>query len=622
MGLESPSCCSVKQMLLMDITPLFPESLVWFTTDGLPLSFKYILHTIKQSHDLEIIYWYQSYVFKTIMKLIFTEIRQLYKLNNQIPVDIIEVFKKFYKEVLIDLNAIPHNLNDCFYYLMKIKKKELFSEKKPLVLSIDIYVSSLKNIDLGQYSNSSQSTFETLLTLNQIILLLIDKHDHFKCFIRIFNFLYHESDKYYMPLKPFTEESEVFIKFQKKVKRDMDMEQLVIEKNTNLAEIRNPKQLNHGISLNNEECDNFIGLYQLCVEAFFNLNFAISEVDDAESYYWEAGSNLKKVKYFLVSHFNHPYTGSLYNLASIIDILGINLFREHKLYDIKRILFMFVNTINRYSLEFCRPPKHNFLLFNHMTLLHQNSEIKEGNLSQSYIMTMSENPLITDGLKRFFEVYRSHSSILEQHKNIIQCKWKGEKLSIGDIYKDITFGVTSSYYLYEFCDVYFKTALALVYFQIGRFGKHRDSKIPNYICDGYKVLFDPSFMDYFPKRYLSIVSNINIFAKIQLKRKCQELKSLDLEVQQLAMRKLKKIIIKQLSEYGVFINFLAADEDEMDFPRSVKTICNHIWYTVYSAFKAILRLQAITHANVYVADLNFRLPNFCFQILSILQSQI
>lgn len=134
--------------------------------------------------------------------------------------------------------------------------------------------------------------------------------------------------------------------------------------------------------------------------------------------------------------------------------------------------------LNFFSLKFSNPPEYNFLFFNNTKIPHfgpiQDVERKIDNALSNMITRSNKKTenYIEKSINHFniFDtLFNKKSSYFVSDKmsynNVVQINWKGEKKQIWDIYSNITWSISSPFYLLAFYDVFYKFAIAVIFYE-------------------------------------------------------------------------------------------------------------------------------------------------------------
>lgn len=383
--LEAQKSCSVKQMLMLDIIPRQFMAIKWETKHG-RISVEHVMRKIKESTDNELIFWYQTFMFDTIMKVIFTKTQNHCIKHSKISDTVVDIFKTIYKGVFLDVTNIPTSIIECLSLILPKNDQEKKSYVKKFLsnfISFKTYdprmlekimtcIHLFQNIILETYSNTIQIAAENVdsvndISLEELVLHLNKNIDDFVCFIRIFDFFLGENNKMY--------NASILMKSETVQLFERDL--FIYEKSLNTEE--DPKylaaedQIAKNELLNHKRCSYFGFLYQICVDTIIILNMAISENQDEELknfYYLQALLNLREVnssllKLIKIDSWNFHYFKMVYSVIPYIELLEEYHFPQD-FKDIRRTVLIIMTEFNSYSIEFCYPPEFNFLLFNNI----------------------------------------------------------------------------------------------------------------------------------------------------------------------------------------------------------------------------------------------------------------
>lgn len=632
MRLLSAYHCSARQMLYLEIVPLFFGGAVWLTEHD-RVSVDRVRSKIEQTHDLEIITWYQKNLFNTIMKLLFTQAYKLFAKMKFFPDNVMSCFKKLYSEVIIGVPRAPPALKKCLEYITNLSEAERRHNSGVYVTvlhKIDTYTSTLDEIVLA---TDTTPIYDTKSILDRLTYELGSPRSNFTCFVRLLPFLYNEDNKYYLPFATAVNDSETITMFIEGLR---DNVQSNYERNDYRVDLTNDN--NDQMELYEDGCEYIIGLYQLCFEAFLTVNLALSEyLDGEESYCQDISFYLNRVVEFLASHHQTSFFKSLYNaVIPLVEILGKPLFINRHLVDVKRVVFVLMTELNKCSFRFCKLPKYDYMLFKNImfdkvgqytdTCEDMTFNLYYSNVSEPFVQSVSKN------LKEFYKAFDIRKTFFERYKYRIKFYWKDEQLDIVEIHKHITYGVRSYFYLYAFFDYYFKVSIAIIYFElkfilniIPQTFVHENVErrtFTNEICDGFRNIFGDLLVESFPGYFNDILIDINKYANIVLVYYCaanDDMRPLGF----FQLLEIEKRLNDQFDELRVVLDFDKPEPSVNFTPKVVRNkteptklkrlikICHGIWYAVYFVKVASQRSASVVYSNPKILIMAPKLPYFC-----------
>lgn len=575
--LESSKSCNVKQMLLLNKIPIKIDNVKWNTPYGKVLVID-VVERIKKLHDLEIIFWYQKLMLKTIMKILFGETHKYFQIHKKFSESILNDFEIIYSMVLLDIINLPiDGLIQCFTLLLS-NRDRIYTENDPLVLTIVKYLESLDEIDLGtdlisdiiisDLNDDNRLSNKTNLEkyIDRIILIVED----FKCFFRLNEFLQNEhNNSYYTPY------TKSFVKIKRFVKNILidSISSRNLNPNVEMEKIRmNLKNdLSDEINIMIDDGCNYIGtLYNLCFETFVVINKAFAECQENKilKYLGEAKYLCENIWKFLMDFFNtfhweRSIFKIVYTVTPLIESIMYRfdqIFRNEYFKDLIRLISVVMNVFNEYAIEFCSNlSKYNYLFFNNINftevgkpMFHFEKNIKKSliNFKSGFFKRNASHIFIK--LKGLYEIHYKFFFInLSMYNKIIKLKWKGEIYNIEDIYKYIMSAVLNPSYYYAINDFYLKYYIAAVYYEIIQIKNVTSSKknCKIFFKEIHSILIEFSF----PKYFDNIIVSFNKYLNILKYNFCFD-KGNNNNIEE---QEVRNKIHNQLKEIGVYI------EDEL-----------------------------------------------------------
>lgn len=624
-NLESPILkdCTVKQMLLENIvmTSCVVDKISceiynseWNTNHGL-ISVKDVFEKIQQSSfNLEVLFWYQELILKTIAKLICSKVIYLFDTNDHTNIaksmeTVIDAFQKIHLEVLSKFSGLSIFLTDLF--ALFASKYEYEFDRNNFYTKVNNYLDSLKEIHLK--TDSSKIThkykmYDLNLILNGIGILddedskstndyeKVDElssslkdfmnnmtkyiHD-LKCFFQIYSLASTEHNKYYMP----------FIKNPKKInsfvqslilsnQRNEETNHFIEKYKQSILPTWNIKQFDDKINtpdrqfnhLFNDECKFVIALYHYCLEAIISLNNgSIEFLDSKDIYYSEARQILIVIKkylidvnYSIIEYWNHPIFKIAYHLVPSIETVVELFFKDNKLSDIIRLLYVIMTELNKHGVEFCNPPEYNFGLFNNLNLnlsmaqLSEEIEISLNNMKSIYEKQNGKHEFFN--LNCLYDMFVKKQTDFNIYGNIIKFYWKGEKKNIDFIYRNISLAIVHPIYLYEFFDINFKHFIGALYYEIYDFYRYlyqqknkASFKKVNLTkdCNKFKAIVTKNIFEgnQFPNHFNNLIMDFTQYLSLIYKHFCVVERNQLIEIEEI-----KEKIDNQLLQFGIFVN--------------------------------------------------------------------
>lgn len=600
--LEPLDRCNIKQILLIDIIAWLNSMAKWKTIYG-NILIKDVSERIQNTYDLDIIFWYNELIFKTIMKLLFSRILEYFKLRKQFSNILMDDIEMIYSSIMLsDFTNLPSGLIQCFTLILS-KREHKYSQNDELVIRITNYLNLLHEIDLvtdlnvkpkekiNLHSNSRSNGDEhddelynksdLKKIINQIIFIIKD----FECFIRLYEFLLSQyNNTYYIP----------FMKNYVKIK--LFMQNIILESNASKyensdtelmaikADLKNCQSYEKCL-LTDEGCKYIKALYGLCFETIVALNTMVCEniYEEKHIYYNEAKDIFTYIKVYLMNFFNtsywdRPIFTMIYNVIPIFENImrrfkqiSYEIFVEDPYYEILRLMNVIMTVFNEYGLKFCsNPSKYNYLLFNNINFnmigrpmmwipadIEQSlNKMKEQSYTRFAVHEFSK-------LEHFYnEYYIINSTYAAIYKNIILLKWKGERLDIVEIHKYIFNAVLSPFYWYAINDLYLKFYIAVMFYEINELYKVNDVIKSKSECETFFSKIKTMILgNKFPQHLNKIIVNfyklikflrVNICDEKSKNKKRENNKEKEMEENKISI--IRKKINNQLTDNGIFVD--------------------------------------------------------------------
>jgi len=123
MKLESNRKCNINSILLLNILNWNIGFVSWKTDYGI-IQVEDVLREIEKTHNLDIIFWYQTNIFNTIIKYLISITLKLYVAQFEFSSNLVKSMKEIYTK-LCYLGNLPYNFLKCcnlFLYIWKKKK--------------------------------------------------------------------------------------------------------------------------------------------------------------------------------------------------------------------------------------------------------------------------------------------------------------------------------------------------------------------------------------------------------------------------------------------------------------------------------------------------------------------
>jgi hypothetical protein len=452
-NLETLYECDIEQIMLSSFFSSSIKGAEWDTGDGKVL-IEYVYQEVEKSIDLEIVFWYQELIFKTIMKLVFSIIMRHLKNIEWLSIDTLNDFKYVQSEILSINTNLPANLTYSFEEF--ILNQNLFNRNQ-MINEIETYLISLNDITVD---------CERFATLAVLVSHIKSINKDFRCFFRLLEFLRNQYNLYYIP---FRNNMIKIQSFMHKIKPESNEKWLTSEQAQRLRADESTRK-----ALDSVKCNFVISLYHYCFEATITINYALTGylTNNREQYYTEAGNMLSYVKQIAIDLINKswdlPLFKMLYSIVPLLETYLQTTLDDNYAENLKRLVHVIMAELNKYGIAFCKPPDYNFLLFNNVNFdkIGKLSTQVNKDIKTSMDVLQSDNIKHKHtGLKTLYKTVDDRSADLAVYDKIIKLKWKGGEFNITNVYKHITSGILNSLYLYAFYDLCFKFSVAAIFYE-------------------------------------------------------------------------------------------------------------------------------------------------------------
>lgn len=499
-----------------------------------------LLFEVKKSYSVEVLFYYHETVSNIIMKLVFTKIMSVMSESmDSLPIYIIENISQIYDKLTkVHYTNFPANMVSGF----EILKKYCALQFDKLVENVFTnYIASLGSITFTDVIDKNMDTIEeldNLKYLKSILILILKNLDDFKCVDIYFKGLRYEHGRYY---KPFVEHTNVFFPISYIVK-------------------------------NNEVCDFLLSIYSICFQAFrfFNRDEDYtsdkfhSYINDANlSRGWRAIMLIKNYLLIIIKRKVNDLSilTIAYNTVTLLENLHEQVVKV-SIVVLQRILTVIMTEVNRYALKCCAWPKFNYLLYNNVNFIH----FGDGDLIKRSILNFFKKKVkkfeVEDfdfdkidlnnyayfNVQFFYDMFIRNSEVLRHYRNRIMIYWNGKPQIIQDIYQEATEMVFLNYcYVYALYDVYFKSLIAIVYYEMSVIMNKNNFKS---LKDGFLKLFNTvkNFRyQYFPRELMYFILDIINLLNFPL----SPINKTENVLNEISNR--RKDINKQLKKYGIVI---------------------------------------------------------------------
>jgi len=375
---------------------------------------------------------------------------------------------------------LPSKLIKCFKDLDSnlLKKVNVGEMNSALDDYIKLNVFEKKDSKAFEFPNDNIELYEepSMCTIEEYIDNIIKYKEEFECFIKLYEYLSNEYNKYYI------------IDFKKPNKLFDIGYQNIISKKQN-----EPGHGNLNIDLDGKLCNHVKNIFHYCFESILILSIDMNrESDKIPKVIEHVKANIERIKNYL-SNLTHAYKKSfLYKIT--LNLISVNQLTDEWLWNpdnystnITRFLHMIINALTEYVLEFCRPLKYDFILFkkNEFALAEFNSNVL---MNPDELLTICEKQ--HNDFKELFRNYLKTTKFMTDIKENITLSWKGEKKTIKDIYSNIESSISSPMFMFAFYDILYKFYIGTVlyYITVNRksiLTSSTNSKVIQHVLDAY-----------------------------------------------------------------------------------------------------------------------------------------
>jgi len=281
-------------------------------------------------------------------------------------------------------------------------------------------------------------------------------------------------------------------------------------------------------------------------------------------------------------------------IIPLIEILSNDLTENIDYYGSKRLVYVMMTALNKYTLEYCNPPQYNFLLFNNYNfdIIGQLPKIKSNLID----MTNQEMLSSSSEILKFYKLFISQVDIFESFKNI-NFTWKGETKNISELYLNVTSIVVSPYHIYDFFNLIFKFIAAALYYELQMQESillNNKGKIAENICQLLKILYELLFNTSFLKNEIYIFNLIKDYLQM-LKHTC------DNEIDGTHENYIHSQIKDHLKNKGVIINFHTEGNEPIQYTEDSYNKDSTEHFNAIGRFRSLLLL--LSSVQSYFFDL-------------------
>lgn len=583
LNLKKYKNCNTNQMLLLKVITEMNGKFEWKIL-GEIIKVSTIIEIILLTEDLSKLFWYQKYVFNTLMTLLLEKIQVHYSSQSTISKDVWNMINNLISSMkLLEIVNLQPNLHK-FLSLLKSNNENIISHD--FLNEVNGYIMSSPIVIIDNDSNIS----DFLDYINNFI-------DDIICFAQIFKHLsYKFNDIIYDDQKEsFTDKIKIFeqeimnTKYKTTTKHEMNI--VLEEENNSLANIVTPNLHEYNI----KGCQLFTNLYHYFYKCIIDLNRASSEdkgtykKENKYNYYPGIKNNLitvfQKIKELLPGYQLFPHLKTILNIVPHIELREELLFTEYYHNELTRTIYALMTELNTYGIEYCTPPYYNFLLFNNINfdVIPQLKNIK--NLIEEPVNSLKNTNSILFLTDDWYKnILRPITKIMERleefrfYDKIIEQNWKGEKITLVYLYdrlKNTTLSSSNALAVLEFSLKFF---FAMLFYEIDINSTKND--ILNNETFVKEILEHLDNRD-FPKKYKSIKADISYY--ISHNNDANE------------KNKMKNNILNGLNNVGVFIKY---PEPTIPF-NNTKTSSSGPSQNIQNFFEDIIYLLNYLNEAIY-----------------------
>lgn len=533
---------------------------------------------VQTARDLEVIYWYQKFVLRIIMKLLCENIRLFlgsYDADQVIPSTVGKPFRRISAQFFSEPIGTPAGIIDCFE-LFASKTKLSSHEVHFVNEQISLYLNDLKgSVNSNQGQNRKKSTHEaTKKVSNDPDLSPLEKYladietniDEYECFMQLYKLLNKEFDSYYAPFVMNYEKITDFVvgselcdwTTDEEFTSDWARRSQVIKHLNNVFSFTDVITVFYKYELNGKEivetditknptksllinkgCEYTMSLISFCFYIIKNFDTRTMTTVSDSSIFSSAFGKLDEIRKALLAvvkiYPNHYFQKIAYQLLPYIDVLGEKCINNSTIVSdsLIRIVSLFVNVLNYYSLEYCYPPQFDFIMFNefYVSLLSgedQFNTIKVNSFSSIVNNTKrleSGNKIgIFVGIANLFQMYEMSSKKHKWYQDSISFEWNGKHISIEEIYVHITSILVRPIYVYTFFDVFLKFHLAIIYYEIRVFYRLcKNLETIDADCQSFKNVAENILKNTkFPNQFLGVLGRLNEYLILMYEGICEK----------------------------------------------------------------------------------------------------
>lgn len=428
---------------------------------GKVMTVKDILEKMSQLNDFEIIYWCKKSILIAIIKVIHCKILVLLSENSSLRTPVMKAIAEINAMVTKHIKKLPAYFVDGLQILTWIKFRDVSMSDEDynmMVMKIKKYYDSIDDIelkcpikivkgdkiklehnDLINEDNKQIFIHNTYDHLNILMKKIIENFNDFICFYQYFKCPHSEFDKAYntFPIK----KAESKLQSVKTNTEPSNTCRFVLD--LYLISYKTVIFLNRGIEkVNTNEYIQFFTKARDSISLIKNYLLKIIKMDTEDVDFLEVAHNIVIV---LVNE-NGP----------IITTRG-----KH----FKRIMYLVMAELNKYSFQYCTLPKFNFDVFSNVRFMDDNvkSVFENENFKN---LSIEPQDYECFSYTFLYQTLIEKSKFLNPYKDIIHVYWRRKKRSVLEVFEELTH--LNPFYLYALYDIYFKFHIAVIYYEVKR----------------------------------------------------------------------------------------------------------------------------------------------------------
>lgn len=520
---------------------------------------------VARTHDLDVILWYQKVVYDVLLRLLcFKAKRELLRLPyGERAVEITQGFDvlSFMWAESTDAPPVLANALSSLAAGKALNQQDEAAVTKAVTDFLNSQIAMpperplrLPSFNVNVYYKVTDSKLEPFMDA------IINRVDDYKCFVRLFRTLNADYRKYYMPharnlrrVYKFVRQKACVVKTGASGSRadgkgpetDGSTTETVRSRprpslpesgeggsGSNESGIRKERKKKSPVveirkTPDNDDnvCSGLIGMYQYCFETLLVLNDCraaeVREPGAGLSCLPEVGKNIEAVAWYLASASNlrdHSIKKMSFDVAAVQTMAG-DRFWLGGLYDeLQRHLYVVMAELNKSGLQFCRPPKYGYLLFNNVDVSSTGQHRRFHVWWNKFMPTVGPEPgAKLSKLDVLIGEYRDNARDFVRYRRAVKLYWKGATMSADEIFRNASHAVSGPDYAYALYDVYFRFSLAAMYYEAQSLFKTADvvyNADPSLIKNFHRVFdvfVEKSAVDEncFPRVYRTLIADYN-----------------------------------------------------------------------------------------------------------------